>query len=213
MQASPQTSTARARLFSRLQRRNRIIGFLRFGVPGAGIALAGVLVFQIVLANLAENFGVDGIRLERDQLVFDAPRYAGVMADGTVYEVVAEAARASVTNTDIINLDVATIVTEQPDGYSMTADAKNAQMNLVDQQVFVPGLMLTSDSNRVKGQLNDSIIDWPTQVLTARGPVRFDFEDGAAIEAQSLVYKANRKVWDFRDVRYTVPGDGGSADE
>ncbi len=209
MNASSNTTNVRARLYARLNRRNRIIAFLRIAVPGAGIALAGLLIFQIVLSNLADNFGLGGIRLDRDQLVLDTPSYSGIMSDGTTYEVVAEAARASIDATDVINLDIATIVTEQTDGYTMTANADFARLFLTEQQVIVEGLMVTTDSNGVDGRLYDSVIDWPTQKLTSNGDVRFDFEDGAAIEAKSLVYNAKRQVWDFRGVRYTVPGDGG----
>lgn len=213
MGAEGNISGTRARLYARLNRRNRVVALLRFAVPGAGIALAGFLIFQIILSNLADNFGLGGIRVDRDQLVLDTPSYSGIMSDGTTYEVVAKAARASIDATDVINLDIATIVTEQTDGYTMTANADFARLFLTDQQVIVEGLMVTRDSNGVDGRLNDSVIDWPTQKLTTNGEVRFDFEDGAAIEAQSLVYNAKRKVWDFRGVRYTVPGDGGLQNE
>lgn len=209
MSANGDISDTRARLYDSLGRRNRIVAVLRIAVPGAGIALAGVLIAQITLSNLADNFAIGGIRLDRDQLVLDTPSYSGIMSDGTTYEVVAEAARADIDATDVINLDIATIVTEQTDGYTMTANADFARLFLTEQQVIVEGLMVTTDSNGVDGRLHDSVIDWPTQKLTTNGDVRFEFEDGAAIEAKSLVYNAKRQVWDFRGVRYTVPGDGG----
>ncbi len=206
-------SDPRAHLYARLNRRNLFVAILRIAVPAAGVALAGLLIFQIILSNLADNFGIGGIRLDRDQLVLDTPSYSGIMPDGTTYEVMAETARAGIEATDIINLDTATIVTEQTDGYTMTANADFARLFLTEQQVIVEGLMVTRDSNGVNGRLLDSVIDWPTQKLTSNGDVRFEFKDGAAIEAESLVYNAKRQVWDFKGVRYTVPGDGGLQSE
>ncbi len=209
MATGPGVSDERARLYIRLGRRNAIVGMLRYAVPGAGIALAGFLIFQIALSNLAESLGVEGVRLEQDQLVLDTPSYSGIMPDGTNYEIVAQSARAGLASSDVIELEAATINTVQPDGYRMTANADLAVLNLGVQRVTIEGLLVTRDSKGVNGRLNNSVIDWPAQLLTARGNVRFDFEDGAAIEAQSLVYDAREQVWDFRGVRYTVPGDGG----
>ncbi len=196
-------------LYRRIRRRNVVVGLLRLAVPGFGVVLAGGLIFQIVLANWAEDFALNAIRIERDQVVIDAPRYAGVMSDGTRYEIEAQTARAQINATDIINLETATIVIKQSDGYDMTANAPEAQLRLSDQQVIVNSLMRTRDSNGVRGELTNSVIDWPTQTLKTTGPVRLEFKDGAVIEAQGLVYDAGAGSWDFTGVRYTVPGDNG----
>ncbi len=212
--ATPHSQTqsgqkSRADVFAKLERRNFIIGFLRLAVPALGVALAGFLIFQIFLANLAKEYGISGLRVDKEQVVIDGARYGGVTDDGTRYEIIAEKARVQVNNTDIIDLEIAEITINAPDGYQLIATAPVAQMDLGAQTVLVTGVMYTKDSDNVIGELHNTIIDWPSQVLTASGPVRFEFADGAIINAQSLVYDASIPIWDFGKVIYNVPGDGG----
>lgn len=200
---------SRADVFAKLERRNLFIGFLRVAVPALGLTLAGFLVFQIFLANIAKEYGISGLRVDKEQVVIDGARYGGVTDDGTRYEIIAEKARVHIDNTDIIDLEMAEITIDAPDGYQLIATAPEAQMDLGKQTVRVTGIMYTKDNDNVIGELNDTIIDWPTQVLTASGPVRFEFADGAIINAQSLVYDASIPTWDFGKIIYNVPGDGG----
>ena len=200
----------RASVFAALRRRNHIVGFLRFVVPGIGVVLAGFLIFQIVLTNIAKDYGISGLHVDKDQFIIDQPRYGGVMANGMHYEVVAEVARVQINTTDIINLENARITIEQDDGYKMVANTPAARLDLTRQQVQIKGVMHTIDSDNVVGELNDSIIDWPSQTLTANAQVKFQFEDGSTINAQSLVYDANAASWEFSEVIYTTPGQGGN---
>lgn len=199
----------RAAMYKTLRRRNLLIGFLRLAVPGVGILLAGFLIFQIVLTNLVKDYGISGLRVDKDQVVIDQPRYGGTMPDGARYEIVAEVARVQINTTDIIDLEKAEITIEQNDGYKMVATAPFAQLNLTAQNVRVDGVMHTLDTKNVTGELNDALIDWKNQVLTTSGPVEFIFEDGVTIEATSLIYDATLSKWDFIGATYTVPGDGG----
>jgi len=208
---SPQAASARyfGKLYARFERRNRIIGFLRLAVPLSGIVLAAGLIGQIVLANMAKDYGLNAIRIDRGQVVVDTPRYSGVMSNGTSYEIVAKVARARINSTDIINLEDATITIREKTGYEMIATAPEAQLRLSDQKVIVNSMMRTIDSNGVRGQLTNSVINWPTQTLTTTGPVRIEFKDGTILEAQALLYDARTSAWDFSGVRYTIPPDEG----
>lgn len=199
----------RADIFAKLERRNSFISFLRFGVPALGLALIGFLIFQIFLANIAKEYGISSLQLDKEQVVIDGARYGGVTDDGTIYQIIAEKARVQVNNTDIIDLEMAKITIDAPDGYQLIATAPIAQMDMARQTVLVTGVLYTIDSDNVIGELNNTIIDWPTQVLTASGPVRFEFADGAIINAQSLVYDASIPIWEFGKTIYNVPGDGG----
>ncbi len=208
---SAQADSARdfGKLYARFERRNHIVGFLRLAVPLSGVLLAAGLIAQIIVANWAVDYGLSAIRFERGQVVVDGPRYSGVMSDGTSYEIVAKAARARVNTTDIINLEAATITIREKTGYELVASAPKAQLRINDQKVVVNSMMRTRDSNGVRGQLTNSVIDWTAQTLTTTGPVRIEFKDGAILEAQALLYNAKTSAWDFTGVRYTVaPGDG-----
>ncbi len=195
--------------FNALARRNRVIGVLRFVVPGIGIFVTGFLFLQIILANIAVDYGISGLRVDKDQVVIEQPRYGGVMPDGTTYQILADVARVRLETRDLIDLAGANIEIEQENGYKIIADANSARLDLGTQSVVIPGLLKTLDTDNVVGQLNDVIIDWTTQILTARGTVRFEFEDGSVIRAQSLIYNAQNGEWEFERVIYNVPGDGG----
>ncbi len=196
-------------VFKALIWRNRIIGILRLAVPGIGVIFAGFLILQIIISSIATEYGISGLKVERDQVVIEQPSYGGVMRDGTAYQILADVARVSISNPDIIDLAGANITIKQTDGYQIIADASGALLNIGNQNVVIPGLLQTLDTENVRGQLNDAIIDWPTQTLTARGAVRFEFDDGSVIRAQSLVYNAASGEWSFSGVIYNVPGDGG----
>ncbi len=209
MRALADSAKNAEKLYHKLERRNRIVGFLRIAVPLSGVLLAAGLIVQIVLSNWAEDFALKSIRFDHNQVIVDGPRYSGVMSNGTSYEIVAKAARARVNTTDIINLETATITIREKSGYEMVANAPKAQLRLNEQKVIINSLMRTRDSNGVRGQLTNSVINWPAQTLTTTGPVRLEFKDGAILAAQSLVYSAKTGEWDFSGVRYTVaPGDG-----
>jgi len=194
-------------LYGRFERRNRIVGFLRLAVPLSGILLAAGLIIQIVLSNWANDFGLNAISFDRNQVIVGGPRYSGLMSDGTRYEIVAKEARTQLKATDVINLKTATITIRQKTGFEIVASAPEAQLRLNEQKVIVNSLMRTRDSNQVSGQFTNSVIDWPAQTLTTTGPVRLEFKDGAVLEAQSLVYSAKTGEWDFAGVRYTLAGD------
>ncbi len=201
--------TGQAEIFRGLVRRNRLVFILRLAVPGIGVLFTVFLVFQIIVSSIATDYGISSLRVERDQVVIEQPRYGGVMKDGTTYRIVSDVARVRISSRDIVDLAGASIQIEQPDGYGVVADADWAQLNLASQNVAVPGLLKTLDSDNVRGFLNDVLIDWPARELRARGPVRLEFEDGSLIRAQSLVYDAKSGEWDFSGVTYNAPGDGG----
>ncbi|MCF6328019.1 MAG: hypothetical protein L3J21_12130 [Devosiaceae bacterium] len=202
-------STRQTDVFNALIWRNRVIGILRLAVPGIGLIFAGFLIFQIILSSIATEYGISGLKIERDQVIIEQPSYGGVMRDGTAYQILADVARVRISNPDIIDLAGANITIEQKDGYQIIADASGALLDIGNQNVVIPGLLQTLDTQNVRGQLNDTIIDWPAQTLTSKGPVRLEFDDGSVIRAQSLKYNAASGEWDFSGVIYNVPGDGG----
>ncbi|MCF6301704.1 MAG: hypothetical protein L3J13_00600 [Devosiaceae bacterium] len=195
--------------YEKLNRRNTVISVLRWAVPGIGLLVAGFLIFQIILTNLANDYGISGLRIEQDQVVIDKPRYGGITEAGTRYNIEAEVARVQTSASNIVELEQATITIEQSDGYQMVARASNARLDLTKQTITIPGILNSTDSKGVRGVFLDSTIDWTTQTLNTRGAVTLEFEDGAIINAQSLVYDARTSNWDFTKAVYVVAGDGG----
>ena len=52
--------------YRRLTRRNRIVDVLRIVVPLAGVAVFVGLALQIYVTNTARQYGIAGIRVDRD---------------------------------------------------------------------------------------------------------------------------------------------------
>ena len=202
-------NTRQTEVFNALVRRNHVIGILRLLVPGIGLAFTGFLVFQIIISSMATDYGISGLRVERDKIVIEQPRYAGVMQNGTAYRILADVAQVRVNNPDIIDLAGANITIDQEDGYQIVADASGAVLDIGNQNIVIPGILNTLDTDNVRGQLYDTTIDWPSQTLTSIGSVRLEFDDGSVIRAKSLVYDAKSGEWVFSGVIYNTPGDGG----
>lgn len=195
----------RNRIYKHLKRRNWLVGFLRIIVPTLGICLTLFLVAQIIIANIVAEYGIEGITIEDDKIVILSPEYSGVMDDGTLYTVVAEGAQIDANQTDLVDLDLATLKTLDPREYEMTAFADFAKLDLAKQTVTVPDLMRTVDSDGVEGALHDVFINWQRQRLTANSDVQMDFPDGARIVSEKLLYNGNADVWRFTTATYTIP--------
>jgi len=210
----PMTETAldsaagRERTYRRLQRRNRVVAALRWAVPGLGVLIAVALVVQIVISNLAGGIGATAVRVEQDRVVIDNPRYGGVTGDGMRYDITAAQARMNVNDTDLVELRDAVIVTEHADGSAVTGRAAAANLDLEAQTVSVPGVMTSEDSDGTRARFEDALIEWKDQRLVAEGPVRVDFADGAVLDADSVVYDADKGEWEFGRTVFTHPGDG-----
>ena len=71
--ARTQTFDQRSAILSRLVLRNRFVTVLRFAVPALGVAAFVLLMGQIWLSNIARQYGVSGIRIDRGNLVVETP--------------------------------------------------------------------------------------------------------------------------------------------
>src|SRR5690606_2894227 len=106
----------RALVFRHLRRRNLTVSALRVIVPSAGTVLLFVLVAQIVVANLARGVSVEGIRIDRESLVVDAPSYRGTTEDGIDYAISARSASAPVSAAERLELAGIVVDISRPDG-------------------------------------------------------------------------------------------------
>ena len=102
-------AAARQSIYQRLERRNRLVGILRLGVPALGALVLVILVGQIYLSSLSARFGIGRIEVTRDAVTIDTPQYSGILDDGTSYRVWANSAQAALTATDQIALSEATL--------------------------------------------------------------------------------------------------------
>lgn len=204
------TSIGRERLYRGLVRRNRVVAALRIGVPVLGIAVLAVLIVQIAIDNLRDQFGFSNIRIDREHLVIDSPALNSVGSDGTIYALTAADARLPMGGTDVIDLtDAAFTMTPPLEGPSYTAQAAAAHLETNAQHLSVDGVMHISGSDGTKGTLTGVSADFIGKSMQATGPVALAMADGSTIEAESMSYDGKLQLFSFRQatvVLQTTPG-------
>jgi hypothetical protein len=203
--ALTETAAQRRRIYGRFARRNQLVSLLRVLVPGVGVAVFAVLAGSVVIANLAENFSIGRVRLENDRMVVDTPSYSGVTSDGTTYRVAALSAEASLTTTDAVSLNGATVVIDSADGTQTTAEAPRADLQITAQTVTVPGETGISNSAGMVGSITGMNLDFGKQVVTASGAVSFAFPGGQTLDATGMSYAGETHTWTFDKVTLTLP--------
>lgn len=191
----------RQTVYRQLARRNKIVFGLRWAVPFAGVLLLSFLLVQIVIANIAAEYGISGVTLDKDALVIKTPEYAGTATNGTEYSVKAEQAQALLTNTSVLDLKNVTLDIERPDGFALTAVSELAQYDLEQQTVTVPGQMNVVDSRQTDAVLHRSFINWSEQKLTASGGAHLVFSDGTTLDGDTLVFDGANVEWTFTNAR------------
>lgn len=199
----------RRRIYRRLANRNRVVALLRWGVPALGaLALVGLLG-QIYISSLGTRFGISQISIGRDAITVDAPEYAGVLDDGSLYRVRATSARAGLTTADLIDLTDAVLTITRANGTVMDARAPLARLDTTSQLVIVEGVAYIKDSTGTSGTLYQSTFDWAAQTLVGKGPVDVDYADGSTVVARGMTYDAASMVWTFSNATVTLPSTPG----
>jgi lipopolysaccharide export system protein LptC len=203
--AHTETAAERTRIYRSLQRRNGLITVLRFLVPTAGAAVFVLILAQIVVANLGENFTIGRVSIESNKVVVETPAYSGIAADGSTYQVKAAQAEAALATPDAILLRDATLVINGPNGVQTTAEAPAASLQTTAQTVGVDAVTTISTSSGMGGTLTGMQLDLGKQVLTASGAIDFAFPGGEQIQASAMSYDGTKSEWRFSGVTVTFP--------
>ena len=205
MSARAETAELRLQIFNALRARNRIVAILRIGVPGIGAVVFLGVVTQILIASVANDFGIGRVTVNGDQVTVDTPTYAGIMSNGDTYKISAEGAHTALTDMSVIDLKKIGVVLVKPDGTQMAAQSETAALETIRQTVTIPGTTEVSDSRGNSGTLDKVFIDGPRQTMKANGKVSMLMKDGATINADALDYSAKTAVWTFKNATLTVP--------
>jgi hypothetical protein len=208
--ARAETAEQRLATYRGLVSRNRVISLLRIALPVLGLIAFGYFAIHILLASL-NGFTIGKIHFSGATVIVDTPSYSGVMKDGNLYKVSAEAADSAVTNLDVINLKNAELTLKKPSGAALTATAAAGAFDTEDQVLSVPGSAVVHNSTGDAGTLNDVVFNLPDQTLKALGPISITMADGTTIEATGLDYDAKTSVWTFGRSIVTLPRTPGSA--
>lgn len=200
----------RLAVYRRLDARNRIVAFLRIGVPALGVIALSLLMLQIYVSSTASRFGISQIVVSPESVTVETPQYSGLLDDGTAYRVSASSAQAAIDATDRIGLSQAALTMVKPDGVTIEVEASDAVLDTAGQVVEIAGMAEVADSLGTAGTLFDSVFDYEAQHLTGRGPVSVDYADGTRIEAEGLTYDATTMVWTFNRATVTLPDTPGA---
>jgi hypothetical protein len=153
------------------------------------------------------------VRIDRDNLVVDAPNYSGIGAGGAAYTVTAGSARAAIGNTDLIHLNQATFEMVEPDGSSFGAVADKAQVEVAAQIVTVDGVMGVDGTNGLSGTVADARIDLIAEQLVSKGAADLSFANGTRVKADSMTFDSRAQVWTFKRATVTIPTMPGADGE
>ena len=205
MNARAENTAQRGAIYASLRARNRFIAVLRIALPVLGALVFSVFVAQIVIASFVSNFGIGKVSFNGDTVKVDTPSYSGIMADGDVYKVSAEAAETGIKSFNIIELRNALLELTKPDGTRMTARAGAASFETLGQIVTVPGVTEVGDSKGDSGTLARVVVDLAQQTVKATGKVNLSLAGGATVESDGLSYDPKTGIWDFNKATLTVP--------
>lgn len=213
MLASAQNAEERSQIYAALGRRNRLVRILRVGLPALGALVLASLVLQLVIGSLLNDFGISNIRIDRENLVVDTPSYSSMTADGTMYSVSSQDARASLGDTDLLHLTTAQLTVAKPSGSTMSAKATEAEMRLSSQRVFVPGEMEFSDSQGTTGIIVGVHADLVGETMVSDGPAHIVYHNGTRLEADTMSYDGKAQTWVFNGASLVVAAPAPAASE
>lgn len=205
-------SEERARLYTGLARRNRLVALLRWIVPAAGVAIFAVVLAMIVIDGLGQRFGFSNIRIDRDNLVVETPRLTSTDEDGTLYALAARAARVAPAQTDLVDMEDAVFTMTPPKGAAMTAAAAAARLQTGDQLLDVPGTTHISSTEGLDGTLVGVFADLLNWKMVASGAVDLKLPGGSTIVSDGMTYDRATGIYTFKDVTVNLVETPGEAE-
>src|SRR5688572_21634874 len=195
--ARTDTAEQRSAIYAAPASRNRVIGLLRIGLPAIGAVIFAGLILQLYLGTMVPDFGFANVRIDRENLVFEAPSYTGTGSDGTAYTLGAESARAGLRNTDLVQLPEASLSMLKPDGMQFAARAATAEFSIKSQVVTVEGSTEVTSNNGLSGTVEDAVIDVLKETLTAGGGADLTFSNGSTLTSDTMAFDGTRQLWTF----------------
>lgn len=194
------TAAVRLETYNRFARHNRRIAALRWVVPVAGLVALSLPLIQLFGSMAADMLPVEGVRLENDTLVIEGPRFEGRTATGSNYVMEAESAQSRVGDLDTADLYGLTVDITGRAGYEARVAFEKAVWTMSTQFLTSNETVAVADSTGAQGTLAGVEVDWPNQVIESDGPVRFTFESGAQLVADTMIYDMDGARWQFSGV-------------
>lgn len=199
-------------LFARVSRRRRVVKILRWAIPVVGGLTLLALLVPLVIANLVPSAQFEAIRLEQDNLVVDAPRATGTLADGGTYEVTASTATTKILNQDLINLVEMRATLNFPDGEDIVGTSDVGAYSLLTSILTLPSQIDLLSSQGDTGIIGEGVADLEAQIFDGDKGVAFDFADGSTLRAINMHYDGAGQYWKFERASLTLTPQEKQAD-
>lgn len=200
----------RDRVHARLTARNRLVRLLRWVIPVvAGLSVL-VVGGALVLDAVRNQFGFSNIRIDRNNLVVDTPELHSTTADGTAFSLSAEAAKAAIGSTDVVDLTNVVFSATPAEGPSLKAEAARAELQTSEQLLTVVDTTRFSSSDGMSGTVEGLFANMLKMQAEATGAVKAQFGAFGTLEAAGMRFDGNSRIWVFQQVRITLnitPGE------
>lgn len=188
-------------IYDRLARHNRLIGVLRIGVPALAVLLLVSPIVQISISMITDAIPIAEIRLDNDTLVIDSPRFEGRTGNGTVYTMTADRTESRIGDLDVVDLYDLGIDLSGDGGYTARIDFSTAQWTMSQERLVSNEDVFVRDSTGADGVLAGADVDWPNQIITSDGPIRFVFGGGNTLDAATMEHDMGGAIWHFETVQ------------
>jgi lipopolysaccharide export system protein LptC len=194
----------RAAILARLAGRNRLVGILRLGVPALGVVVFAALALQIYVGNLLQQYGVSGIRIDRNNLIVETPGYTAAGEDGTIYQFSAGTARAALDNPNTLALSAFSLTAVREGTPTYYAKSSEATLDTVAQHLTVPGATAISSEDGMTGTVMGLKADLANKTLRSDSTVTLTFPDGATLDAAGMSFDSVGRTWTFTGVKLVL---------
>ncbi|WP_421761419.1 hypothetical protein [Devosia sp.] len=207
---SPPDQADRDRVHTRLRRRNRLVRLLRWVIPALAATALLVIGGALVLDALRNQFGFSNIHIDRNNLVVDTPELHSTTADGTAFSLSAEAAKAAIGSTDVVDLTNVVFSATPAQGPSLKAEAASAELQTSEQLLTVVDTTHFSSSDGMSGTVDGLFANMLKMQAEATGAVHAQFGALGTLDAAGMRFDGNTKIWVFQQARITLnitPGE------
>lgn len=200
-------------LFARVERRRRLVKLLRWIIPAVGSVIFLALTVPLLIDSLLPTAQFEGIRLEQDKLVVDAPRATGVLSDGGTYEMTAKSATTKIINQDMIDLIDMKATMNFVDGENIVGTSATGTFSLKSNILALNSQIDILSSQNDQGEIGTGIADLDAQIFNGYDGVAFDFANGSTLRAENMHYDGEGQYWKFERASLTIPPQNEQAND
>ena len=163
----------RAQAFARAARQSRQARRLRWLLPAIGVLLTLVIVGATTVTRIAIGLSIGDLHIDSSGLTMDAPHLSGSDGKGRTYNVTAENAIQSLTDTRIIRLTKIVANVKQADDSFADFSADSGIYDAGAQKLTLLDNIKIIGSDSSTADLKQAVIDLSTGAVTSDGPVAF----------------------------------------